>query len=146
VIAYVDSSVLSRAYLRDEQGHEDAVDILTNLDIALVTGSWTRVEVSEAIVRAARAGRGDEATLLAMLDADTGEGGPVTVLAPDQTHVEREAMDLVRRHGTKAMDSWHLATALLTLPGLADRGEQLAFASRDKEQAAVAQELGFQLI
>lgn len=41
------------------------------------------------------------------------------------------------------MDAWHLATASLTLPSLAETGEELAFASRDQDQAAVAELLGF---
>ncbi len=41
------------------------------------------------------------------------------------------------------MDAWHLATATLTLPPLAEPGEPIAFASRDQEQAAIAELLGF---
>jgi hypothetical protein len=36
-----------------------------------------------------------------------------------------------------------LATAALTIPSLAQPDEQVAFASRDPEQAAVAELLGF---
>jgi len=49
--------------------------LLANSDIALVTGTWSRVEVSGALVRAARAGRGDEPGLLALLDADWARTG-----------------------------------------------------------------------
>jgi hypothetical protein len=41
------------------------------------------------------------------------------------------------------MDAWHLATATLTVPALAEGGERIGFASRDHDQAAVAQLLGF---
>src|SRR5687767_12542017 len=44
----------------------------------------------------------------------------------------------------RAMDAWHIATATL-LPELAT-GEPYAFASRDKEQAAVAELRGFTLV
>ena len=54
MIVYVDSSVLARAYLMDEPDHADAVALLEDADVALITGSWTRVEVSRALVRAAR--------------------------------------------------------------------------------------------
>jgi uncharacterized protein len=146
VIAYVDSSVLVRAYLAGDDGHDEALALLENLDLALVTGSWTRVEVAGALVRAARAKRGRASDLLMMLHGDVNDDGPVTLVRGEQPAVETEALELVHRFGLRAMDAWHLATALLTLPGLADRGEQLGFASRDKDQAAVAQELGFQLI
>jgi uncharacterized protein len=44
------------------------------------------------------------------------------------------------------MDAWHLATATLTIPPLAEPDEPIAFASRDHEQAAVAETLGFSRI
>jgi uncharacterized protein len=141
VIAYLDSSVLARAYLVDEDGHEDAAALLADPEVATVTGTWTRIEVSGALVRAARAGRADEKGLLALLDADL--AGPVIVLGAPQDVVERDALELVRRHGIRAMDAWHLVVAAITVPPLLDPGEQRAFASRDEAQRAVAQQLGF---
>lgn len=58
MIVYLDSSVLARAYLTDEEGHEEAVALLHDADVAAATGTWTRMEVSGALVRAARTGRG----------------------------------------------------------------------------------------
>jgi len=147
VIVYVDSSVVARAYLSDEVGHRDAVALMTDPDLVAVTGSWTRIEASGALVRAARAGRRrggpDEHDLLALLDADLGPDGPVTVVGAPQDEVEREALRIVRAHGLRAMDAWHLAVAKLTLPSLAEPGEDMAFASRDGGQRAVAGLLGF---
>jgi predicted nucleic acid-binding protein len=143
VIVYLDSSILARAYLADEDGHDQAVALLDNLDIAAVTGTWTRIEVSGALIRAARAGRADAEGLLALLDADLATDGPVTVLTAPQEHVEEMALNLVREHALRAMDAWHLAAASLTVPPLAEAGEQIAFASRDEAQAAVAVTLGF---
>ena len=51
------SSVSARAYLADELRHQEARDLLDDPDIVLVTGSWTRVEVAGALVRAAKAHR-----------------------------------------------------------------------------------------
>ena len=141
MIAYLDSSVLARAYLVDEDGHQEALRLLTDPQIATVTGTWTRIEVSGALVRAARAGRGDEKGLLALLDADL--AGPVIVLAAPQERVEQRALDLVRKHALRAMDAWHLAVAEITVPPLLEPGEQRAFASRDDAQRTVAQQLGF---
>jgi uncharacterized protein len=148
VIAYLDSSVLVRAYLQDEEGHEDALELLHTSDLAPVTGTWTRIEVSGALIRAARAKRASvEATdLLALLDADLGAGGRVTELTASQAEVERTALGLVREHALRAMDAWHLAVARSTVPPLAGPGEQIAFATRDQTQAAVAEELGFQAL
>jgi predicted nucleic acid-binding protein len=141
VIAYLDSSVLARAYLVDEDGHHDAARLLADPQIAAVTGSWTRIEVSGALIRAARAGRGDEAGLLALLDADL--AGPVIMLSAPQDDVEEQALELVRAHALRAMDAWHLATAAITVPPLLEPGEQRAFASRDHAQRTVAELLGF---
>lgn len=142
MIAYVDSSVLARAYLMDEVGHHDAAHLLEDAEMAVVTGTRTRIEVSGALVRAARAGRGDGDRLLAALDADLGPGGPVTMLEAPQHDIETRALELVREHALRAMDAWHLAVAAIALPQLVEAGEAAGFASRDAEQARVAGQLG----
>jgi len=141
VIAYLDSSVLACAYLADEDGHQEANALLADPDVATVTGTWTRIEVSGALVRAARAGRGDEKGLLGLLDGDL--AGPVIVLGAPQDQVEQHALQLVRRHALRAMDAWHLAVAAIVVPPLLEPGEPRAFASRDETQRRVAEELGF---
>lgn len=141
MIAYLDSSVLARAYLVDEDGHQQATALLADPEMATVTGTWTRIEVSGALVRAARAGRGDEKDLLALLDADL--AGPVIVLGAPQDQIEAHALELVRRHALRAMDAWHLAVAALVVPPLLEPGEPQVFASRDEAQQKVAEGLGF---
>ncbi|HUH71067.1 MAG TPA: type II toxin-antitoxin system VapC family toxin [Mycobacterium sp.] len=141
MIAYLDSSVLACAYLADEDGHQEANALLADPDVATVTGTWTRIEVSGALVRAARAGRGDEKGLLGLLDGDL--AGPVIVLGAPQDQVEQHALQLVRRHALRAMDAWHLAVAAIVVPPLLEPGEPRAFASRDETQRRVAEELGF---
>ncbi|MHB1912907.1 MAG: type II toxin-antitoxin system VapC family toxin, partial [Acidimicrobiales bacterium] len=131
MIAYLDSSMLARAYLVDEPGHEEAASLLENPDIGLITGTWSRIEVSGALVRAARAGGGDEAGLLRLLDGDLGRDGPVTVIAADQYEVADFALRLVRQHAIRAMDAWHLAVASLSLPNLVESDEEAGFATRD---------------
>lgn len=145
MIVYLDSSVLARAYLADEIGHAESAALLENADadVAMVTGTWTRIEVSGALTRAARAGRADAKGLLDLLDADLAPDGPVTVLSAPQEAVEEAALSLVREHAIRAMDAWHLAVASLTLPQLVESGEELSFASRDTAQAEVAELLGF---
>lgn len=144
MIVYVDSSVLARAYLSDETGHAEAMALLDDGELGLITGTWTRIEVSGALVRAARAGRVDEVDILSVLDADLGSEGRVTIIAADQPEVESQALTLVRAHAIRAMDAWHLATAKLVLPSLAEPGEDTGFATRDQAQSAVAALLGLQ--
>ena len=146
MIVYLDSSVLARAYLADETGHDDVTRMLEDSEIGLITGTWTMIEVSGALVRAARAGRGDEDGLLALLDADLAIDGPVTVVAAAQGDVESQALQLVRAHAIRAMDAWHLATAKLVAPGLVEPGEEVGFATRDEAQSAVAVVLGLRAV
>ena len=146
MIVYLDSSMLARAYLADEAGHQEATSLLANSEIGLITGTWTRIEVSGALVRAARTGRGDETGLLELLDGDLGTDGPVTVIAADRREVEDRALRLVREHAIRAMDAWHLAVAALALPSLVEPGEDAGFATRDEAQASVATSLGLQLV
>lgn len=146
MIVYLDSSVLVRAYLADEDGHEQAAALLDDPDIGAVTGTWTRIEVSGALVRAAQAGRCDPKELLAVLDADLGLDGLVTLVSAPQGDVEDKALEIVRTHALRAMDAWHLAVAALIVPPLSEPGEARCFATRDKAQAAVAETLGFQTL
>lgn len=142
VLTYLDSSLLGRAYLADEPGHEAAVALLEDPDVVLVTSTLTRIEVTGLLVRAARTGRCDEAVLLGALRADLGADGPVTTLVSPQQDVERVALEITAAHGVRALDALHVAVAHLAARALAD-GEPVAFASRDKAQADVAVEYGF---
>jgi len=72
-------------------------------------------------VRAARGGRGDERGLLRLLDARSRTGRRSDVVTAEQDDVEARALALVREHGIRAMDAWHLATAVLVLPTFAHR-------------------------
>jgi predicted nucleic acid-binding protein len=149
VIVYLDSSVLARSYLSDEEGHEQAIALLEDPDIVAVTGKWTRIEVSGALLRAARTGRHatGEQDLLAMLDGDLAEHGRVSELTAPAADVEQKALELVRQHALRTLDTWHLALASLTVPALAaPEKEAIAFASRDEAQATVAEQLGFKRI
>ena len=149
MIVYLDSSVLARSYLDDEKGHKEAVALLEDPDITRVTGKWTRIEVSGALIRAARTGRNntDEKDLLAVLDADLAENGRVSELTVPQTDVEEKTLELTRRHALRTLDTWHLAVASLTVPALAKpEKEEIGFASRDDDQGTVAEELGFKRV
>jgi len=144
VIAYIDSSVLARALLSDEAGSTEVRRLLADRSVAKYTGRWTRIEVSAAIVRAARAGRPViQADALARLDADLRSGGRINVVDAPTEEVEAKALTLAREHGLRALDALHVALASIAIPKLADKGEPIGFASRDGGQATVAESLGF---
>lgn len=143
MIVYVDTSVLARAVLPDELGHHEALALLDDDQPALVTGSWTRIELAAALTRAARLGRVEAGPLVEAALGMLGESGRVAVAAAPQDQVEAGAFILVRKYGLRAMDAWHLACAQLILPQLAEPGEERAFATRDIEQAEAARALGF---
>lgn len=145
MIAYVDSSVIARAALLDEDGSEEAQRLLADPAIAKYTGRWTPIEVSAAIVRAARAGRPviDADGLRWLDDVLHHETGGVKVISESAELVEARALAVAREHGLRALDALHVALASLAIPKLADKGEPLGFASRDGDQATVAESLGF---
>jgi uncharacterized protein len=97
--------------------------------------------VSGALARAARAGRGNEAGLLELLDADL--AAPVILLSAPQKQVEEHALELVREHALRAVEAGHVAVAAIVVPRLLQPGERRAFASRDQARLAVAERLGF---
>ena len=144
MIVYVDSSILTRAYVPDEAGSDEARRLLARTDVARVTATFTRIEVSGALVRAERARRIASARrALDLLDGDLDEDGRVAEVDAPRAQIEAVALALVREHGLRALDALHLATASLTVPQLADKGEPIAFASCDGDQATVAESLGF---
>ncbi len=142
MLTYLDSSVLGRAYLADEPGHEAAIALLEDPDSVLVTSTLTRIEVTGLLVRAAKAGRCDATLLLTALRVDLGIDGPVTALVSPQQDVERIALEIVAAHGVRALDALHVAVAHLAARALAG-DEPVGFATRDISPAEVATAYGF---
>jgi predicted nucleic acid-binding protein len=144
MIAYLDSSVVVRSYLLDEADHVAARAMMNDSTMTLITGSWTRIEVTGALVRAARAHRGDEDALAELFERDMDPStGALTVVDVNQADIEGLAMAIVRSTGIRSLDAWHLACARIALDQLAEPGEEVGFATRDAEQAAIAREMGF---
>ena len=144
MLVYVDSSVLVRAYLPDEKGHDDARALLDGVEHLLVTSTWTVVEVTSALARAARGLRVQELdAVLAVLADDTGDDGPVTLLRGDVGQVERASTRIVKDHAIRSLDALHLAVAELAAMPLLEPGQRLGFATRDDAQRVVAEALGF---
>lgn len=84
--------------------------------------------------------------MLDLLDADLAAEGAVTVVTAPQADVEEQALGLVRAHGMRALGAWHLATAAIVSPTLAEPGEDVGFASRDRAQSEVAAVMGFRIL
>jgi predicted nucleic acid-binding protein len=147
MIAYLDSSALGRRYLVDEGEHGIAQTLLDNPEVTTISGSWTRIEVTGALVRAARAGRGGLDDLLARFERDqSSQDGPLVLVDVEQADVESLALAIVRRSGIRSMDAWHLACASIAIDSLADPGEERAFVTRDAEQEVEARALGFTVL
>lgn len=143
MIVYLDSSYIVCGYLADEADHVQVRQLLRNPDHTTITGSWSRIEVTGALIRAATAHRGDREALLAAFEEDVSEvSGTLTVVDAEQAEIERIALDLVRTSGIRSTDAWHLACAHLALDELGEPGEERGFATRDAAQAAVARDLG----
>jgi predicted nucleic acid-binding protein len=110
-----------------------------------VTSTWTLVEVTSALTRAARGGRAQLDDLLAAVEADTAVDGLVTLLRPDAVAVESRATEIVRQYAIRSLDALHIAVAELAAQPLA-APEPCGFASRDAARSEVAGKLGFVLV
>lgn len=143
-VAYVDSSIVVRYYLAGDEGHEQAVDLFADVDTALVTATLTRIEVSGALVRAARSVGVTAGPFLDRFDIDLADG-LITLVGADHDAVEAGALDLVRNHGVRALDALHLATAQLVLPELTGPGDSALFVTADLRQAEAARAAGLAL-
>ena len=139
-VAYCDSSAILRAYLADEDGHEQMRHLLAAHDISVVTSALADVEITAAVFAAARGGRIDDpAAAIAEIAAD--EGGPLVLIALDGAGVLALARALCERHRLRALDAIHLAVALTDAQELAD-GRPFVFITRDADQAAAARAEG----
>lgn len=144
MIAYLDSSALGRRYLADEGERGIVHSLLDDPTVTTISGSWTRIEITSALVRA---GRGDVDGLLASFDRDhLPADSPLVFVDVEQADVEGLALAIARRSGIRSMDAWHLACASIALEALADPGEERAFVTRDVEQAVEARALGFTVL
>lgn len=142
-LLYADTSALVRAYFEDERDHAQLRERLLEGAEPVVTSELARVELASAIRAAAIAGRlRRSAGLLARVDADCAEGGPIALLRLRADTVLPLAYDLVLEHRLRTLDAIHLAVALQECPILA-ADDQVLFVTRDEEQAVAAAALGF---
>jgi predicted nucleic acid-binding protein len=142
-VYYADTSALVRAYLPEEGDHAELRGLLLDGDLPVVTSALTRVEFASAAAAAGRAGRlRRPRVLLDRFDADCRDDGPLTLLDLDAAAVLPLARQLVREHPICTLDAIHLAVARTDATELA-AGEPVCLVTRDRQQAAVAESLGF---
>lgn len=141
-LLYADTSALLRAYFADEPEHAELRAMLLEGEEPVVTTELTRVELASAVRAAASAGRFRRwRALLARIDADCGEDGPIALLRLRPEAILPAAYRLVLEHRLRTLDALHLAVALEECPALAG-GEDVVFVTRDGQQAAAAEAVG----
>ena len=144
-LLYADSSALVRAYFDDEPDHLDLEALLLGGRDPVVTSEIARVELASA-VRAASAGGRLSAwrEVLARVDADLGENGPIEPIDLRPDIILPAAYSLVVEHRLRTLDAIHLAVCAEECPRLASGGE-IVFVTRDDDQAKAARSLGFSI-
>jgi predicted nucleic acid-binding protein len=144
-LLYADTSALVCAYLEDEKDHARLRDRLLEGSDPVVTSELARLELASAIRAAARARRLRRSPgLLARIDADHGENGPIALLRLRAAAVLPVAYNLLLEHRLRTLDAIHLAVALEECPVLAG-DDDVVFVTRDERQAVAAAAVGFSL-
>ncbi len=132
-----------RAYFEDEQDHAPLRGRLLEGGEPIVTSELARVELASAIRSAGTAGRlRRSAGLLARIDADCEENGPIALLRLRPEAVLPLAYSIVLEHRLRTLDAIHLAVALEECPVLAG-DDDIVFVTRDEDQAVAAAAVGF---
>jgi predicted nucleic acid-binding protein len=142
-LIYADTSALVRAYFEDELDHAELRKRLLEGTDPVVTSELARVELASAIRAATIAGRLRRSDgLLARIDADCAEDGPIALLRLRVDTVLPMAYSLVLEHRLRTLDAIHLAVAVEECPVLAGE-DDVVFVTRDEDQAIAATALGF---
>ena len=141
-LIYADSSALVRAYFPDEPDHADLRTLLLEGNEAVVTSEIARLELASAARAASSGGRLSRwSELLARIDADLAEGGPIGAIGLRPDLIFPAAYRLVVEHRLRTLDAIHLAVCVEECPAFAG-DDTIIFVTRDREQAAAARALG----
>lgn len=136
--------MLLRAYFADEPEHDELRSMLLEGEEPVVTSEVSRVEMASAIRAAARGGRLRRwRTVLARIDVDCQQDGPIALLRLRPEVVFPAAYVLVLERRLRTLDAIHLAVAAEECPSLAG-DDDIVFVTRDHDQAAAAATLGFE--
>ncbi len=143
-LIYADSSALVRAYFPDEPDHADLRTLLLEGNEAVVTSEIARLELASAARAASSGGRlSGWSELLARIDLDLAEGGPIGPIGLRPDLILPAAYRLVVEHRLRTLDAIHLAVCVEECPAFAG-DDTIIFVTRDREQAAAARALGLE--
>ena len=141
-LIYADSSALVRAYFPDEPDHADMRTLLLEGNEPVVTSEIARLELASAARAASSGGRLSRwSELLARIDLDLAEGGPIGPIGLRPDLILPAAYRLVVEHRLRTLDAIHLAVCVEECPAFAG-DDTIIFVTRDGEQAAAARALG----
>ncbi len=141
-LIYADSSALVGAYFPDEPDHADLRTLLLEGHEAVVTSEIARLELASAARAASSGGRLSRwSELLARIDADLAEGGPIGAIGLRPDLIFPAAYRLVVEHRLRTLDAIHLAVCVEECPAFAG-DDTIIFVTRDRHQAAAARSLG----
>ncbi len=141
-LLYADSSALVRAYFVGEPYHAELRSLLFDTREPVVTSELARLELASAARAAGSSGRLAEwRAVLARIEADISEGGPIRPIALRPEVVLLTAYRIVTNYAVRTLDAIHLAVAIEDCPAIA-AGAEIVFVTRDGDQARAARELG----
>lgn len=141
-LLYADSSAIIRAYFADEADHDQLRALLLEGAEAVMTSELARVELAGAVRSAHRAHRlRRPGSLLARIDADCGPDGPIALLCLEPSKVLPLAYRLVGEHPLRTLDAIHVAVAFEEA-GVLAHDQEMAFVTRDQNQARAARAIG----
>ena len=141
-LIYADSSALVRAYFPDEPDHADMRTLLLEGNEPVVTSEIARLELASAARAASSGGRLSRwSELLARIDLDLAEGGPIGPIGLRPDLILPAAYRLVVEHRLRTLDAIHLAVCVEECPAFAG-DDTIIFVTRDRKQAAAARALG----
>ena len=141
-LIYADTSALVRAYFPDEPDHADMRTLLLEGNEPVVTSEIARLELASAARAASSGGRLSRwSELLARIDLDLAEGGPIGPIGLRPDLILPAAYRLVVEHRLRTLDAIHLAVCVEECPAFAG-DDTIIFVTRDREQAAAARARG----
>jgi predicted nucleic acid-binding protein len=142
-LLYADSSALVRAYFADEPDHDELRALLFEGDDPVLTSEIARLELASAL-RAASANRRFRrwTEMSQRFDRDLAEGGRIGTVDLRPATIFPVAHRLILEHRLRTLDAIHLAVCAEEAPAVA-AGDEIAFVTRDKDQASAARSLGF---
>jgi uncharacterized protein len=142
-LLYADSSALVRAYFADEPDHDTLRALLLDGGEPVITSEIARLELASAL-RAASVDRRFRrwSEMSQRIDRDLADGGRIGAIELRPDTIFPVAHRLILEHRLRTLDAIHLAVCAGEAPAVA-AGDDIAFVTRDKDQANAAKSLGF---